>query len=59
MESPLQETKLPEPLGEREKAIQSNNYARAVKVPESIGKPADEIKGLQQKAIRTIYCGVS
>jgi len=50
MESPLRETKLPEPLGELEEAIQNKNYARAVRIAESIGKPAGEIRELQQKA---------
>lgn len=51
MESPLREMKHEKPLGELEEAIQGKNYVRAVRIAESIGKPAGEIRELQQKAI--------
>jgi len=38
-------------LRELEWAIQTRNYVRAVSIAESIGKPAGEIKELQQKSI--------
>jgi len=39
-------------LRELEEAIQNKNFVRAVKIAESIGKSADEIKEFQQEAIK-------
>jgi len=50
METIPQDTKLLESLRELEEAIQNKNFVRAVRIAESIGKSADEIKELQQKA---------
>ena len=37
---------------ELEEAIQNKNYVRAVRIAESVGKSADEIRELQQDAIK-------
>jgi hypothetical protein len=41
---------LAESVRELEEAVQDKNYVRAVRIAESFGKPAGEIKELQQKA---------
>lgn len=48
----VKETIHKESLSELGEAIQSSHYVRAVKIAESIGKPADEIKELQRRAIK-------
>jgi hypothetical protein len=51
-ESPLQKTKMADSVCELEEAVQDRNYVRAVRIAESIGKPAGEIRELQQEAIK-------
>jgi hypothetical protein len=50
MEAIFQDKKPDEYIPELEEAVQDKNYVRAVRIAESIGKPSDEIKELQQKA---------